>query len=362
MIYFAGCKKILFVWVILATALISSVAPEPVLSVTSRSVTVIDQSLLSQEQFRSPTQNFLSAHPLDQILYSMRVSGIATTDFTLFHQLIAQENEGFFGYHGGCSDYRLYQDLIRFMVEEHLGIYIREDFHFLRIPGDNALNFDEAQEFLHTFLRQYGAEFHDSIPEVRQHILSLNMALFQSYDKPWDLTPRYFIQNSPWTRPNYWESIKLFAKQVGIHPEDLQPIITIGRLHLPQDRGIMMQLFDASEERYSLVDTHAYVAYSGGKPFGQSPASCYLLNDSLTNFPQLRLVINNSDLLNPYSSLVIKRYDTCTDGQRQNYEEEMRSLIRELPVDHEKCQAMRAYLLSLWLNKQLSINNLQEIK
>lgn len=351
-------KQIFLVWVVLATTILSAVTPDAVLSVTANSVTVLEQNVPSQQKFSSPTEQFLSTHPLDHIMYSMRVNGIATTDFPLFHQLIAQEKEGFFGYHGGCSDYRLFQDLIRFIIEEQLGIVIREDFHFLRIPGDEALNFDDAQDFLQVMPNQYGENFHDSIPEVRQHILSINMALFQSYDKPWDLTPRYFVQNSPWTRPDYWESIMKFAEQVGINPKDLEPIISIGRSHLPQNRGIMMQFFDESENVYLLLDTHAYVAFSGGKPFGQSPPSHYLMNNTITNYPQLRLVINNNDVLNPFSKLVIKRYDTCTEDQRQNYEEVMRSLIRELPVDHEKREALQTNLLSLWLNKQLQSSDI----
>lgn len=297
----------------------------------------------------SPSQRFFLKHPLQTVISTTVSQGIEMKELAFFQSVMDQEVEGFIGYHGGCSDYRLFQDLIRFVVQDVLNINVRDDFHFLRIPGTESLCFDSAK----AFVRAFGEEIDDTTSYTRQHILSLNIALFQFYDFPLEFTPRYFIQNQPWTSPNYWALLLDFVERIGIDPKDFEKIIALGRSCLPQDRGVLIQFFAEDADPYTFVDTHFYAARAGGKSCGIKPSSLFRLElpdylSSLVEFPQLRLVINNKHILNPFSSLKMRRYDTCSDHQRQYYEESIRQQIQSLTVKLDKRDAVRQQLLSIW--------------
>lgn len=303
----------------------------------------IESRMQGKGQFIAPSCRFLSKHSLDRIFTQLKSYDISLKERQDFCSMMALETEGFIGYHGGCSDYLLFQDLIRFVVKDVLKIQVRDDFHFLRIPGTEALCFDSA----YSFLKAFGEGVDDTTPYVRQHILSLNIALFQSYDFPLELTPRYYLQNQPWTTPDYWTLLLDFAERVGIQRSDFESIIALGRSLLPQDRGMLMQLYVDGSDPYPFIDDHLYAAYSGGKPLEKCRAS-YFITSSVQEFPQLRLVINNKHVLNPFSRLRIRRYDVLTDRQRQSYQKAICRSIQALTVDEVKCKAARAYLLSLW--------------
>ncbi len=50
--------------------------------------------------------------------------------------LASTEDKTVFGYHGAAQDYRIFQDALKVIFEELLMIQLPDDFHFLRIPGD----------------------------------------------------------------------------------------------------------------------------------------------------------------------------------------------------------------------------------
>lgn len=306
--------------------------------------TCTDRSLLVEKFDTSPSQRFLSKHPLNQIFSRLQIYDLSLKEREDFRTIIASESEGFIGYHGGCSDYLLFQDLIRCVVQDILKIEVCEDFHFLRIPGTEALCFDSTASFLGAF----GNQIDDTTPYVRQHILSLNIALFQSYDFPLELTPRYFLQNQPWTSPDYWKLLLDFVENIGVVREEFEAIIALGRLNLPHERGMLIQLYAIGNDPYTFIDRHIYAAYSGGKPFDNPKASYFISNSSIADFPQLRLVINNKHVLNPFSRFRMRRYDALTDLQRENYQTALRRSIQSLIVDEVKCKAARIHLLTLW--------------
>lgn len=299
-----------------------------------------------KQKFVSPSERFLAKHSFDRIQAKLAAEGFDLQDCPLFQKLIEAETEGFIGYHGGCSDYRLFQDLIRFVVEEILYIRVRDDFHFLRVPASNGLDFVTAEAFLEGTVDNID----DTIPDTRKQLLSLNIALFQYYDLPSDFTPRYFIQNGSWSKPDYWKLLLDFAEQAGIRAEDFKPIIALGRSLLAEDRGILIQFFVRPDQStpYSYLDAHFYAAYTKGKPCGALPPSYYIMNPEIFEFPQLRLVINNADILNPFSYLQMKRYDACSEDDRKMYDKILRSSIRSLSTDAEKQTAARNQLLSTW--------------
>jgi len=295
------------------------------------------------DSYVSPTKRFLARTNSFIIFFCMQCRGLSLENTPLFVHLINQETPGFIGYHATCSNFRLFQDLIRWIIEEKLQLSIREDFHFLRIPGEGFLTYHSSQAFLSDV-----SDIEDSLPHIRPHLLSLNISLFQSYYFMTDFTPRFFIQNTTAiTPPNYWSLLLDFAEKAGLKRQEIEEVIAQGLKILSEDRGILLQFFDRSID-YQFTDTHFYPASTYGKPIHFQQPSAYLLSSKLIRFPQLRLVINEKDVLNPYSPLCMKRYDLLSEEKRKEYENTLRALIRSAIHDSAKAQQLREKLLSLW--------------
>lgn len=294
----------------------------------------------------SPTKVFLETHSYSGIEHVLNQYGANQNDKKLLAAAVDAENESFIGYNAGSNDYRLFQDLIRVVIEEKFNIQIRQDFHFLRIPGNPSLKYASADDFIKKFIPLYGEDFHDSRSDTRIHILSLNISLYQSYAQPWDLTPRYYLENQTWTHPTFWVYMREFFAEAGLETTSLMNIIDrVGAL-LPKNRGFLMQFFDLSED-HSFLNTHFYAAHSGGKPLDSRRPAHDLVLTPLFN-RQLRLVIDNKHVLNPFQPLVIKRYDSMTTDQRQRYENALREEVRNLAIDPIKGEAFRSRLLQEW--------------
>ncbi len=297
----------------------------------------------------TPTQRFMQTHPVGQINAVLRKYHATDKDIALFKEIIAQEGEGFLGYQAGSSTVRLFQDMIKVLVEEILQIPVKDDFIFTRIPGDSTFHYESASSFLAELGKRIPDVAWDTRPEIRQHLLSLNMNLYQSYDAPWDLTPRYYLENTTWTHANVREIIKPLFASLGVNEKTVDRIWKEALDLLPHDRGYILQFFDCSQE-YAFTKQHTYMAYSGGKPHPFYRNHEILFDETATNFPQIRLVMSNESSLNPYSDLKIKRYDGMTDAERISYESSLRSLLKELTYDQRQVQKIREHLLNLWVS------------
>lgn len=303
---------------------------------------------LKAENHLFPTTAFLQEHVKDRIEPVLKRYGMNAADEELFDMLVAGENENFIGYHAGCSDYRIFQDIIRCVVEEKLELFIPEDFHFLRVPCDERLKYASATFFIEDFVSQFSV-FADSRPEIRQHILSLNTALYRSYYAPWDLTPRYYLENLPWTRPDFHIYLKDFFEEVGLNGEKVDELFALSREWLHGKRGFILQFFDESENHHFL-ETHFYAAHSGGVPHADWSPS-YLLLNPLINL-QLRLVIDNRNVLNPFrSSLKMKRMDSLSVEETDAYDSKVKEYVRLLPIKEEKKAAFLRKLFFLWFEE-----------
>lgn len=309
--------------------------------------TASPQALLEPVIFSSPTQRFIGSHSISRINSALAKFHASGKDIDLFKSMIRQETETFLGYQGGSSTVRIFQDIISTIVKDILHIPIPDDFVFLRVPGDPTFSYETASDFL----REKGADIPplnwDTDPDIRQHLVSLNMNLYQSYDAVWDLTPRYYLENATWTHVNVRETLKPFFASLGIDSESVDSLWSEALGLLSHQRGYILQFFDESSE-YDFTTQHSYVAYSGGKPHPNHRNHEILFDKSATNFPQLRLIMGNESTLNPFSSIKMKRYDDMTLGERMQYEAKLSSLLAKLPVHPEKVAQMREKLLNLW--------------
>lgn len=299
--------------------------------------------LYGENEVETPTQRYLTTHSIDHIKPYMKNMGVTEEHVYAMKDAISNEStEGFFGYHGASREFRIYQDLIRFGIEEIVGIPIREDFHFLRIPGDPALNFDSAEDYLN---RSISGTLPEGVNDSRYY-LPLNIALYENF---------YFEELCSITgfakglqHKGFEKRLIPFFEKLGIDSQHIQKAFEIARSKIP-NKGVLLQFFDTAS--YELADRFVYCSLSTGKPyFKDKKISEFILNPQQTAFPHLRLIVSNLQALNPNSSLVIKRYDLTNDYVQKAYEDALRKFLKSLPVDTDTAEKYKEELKSLWGN------------
>lgn len=303
--------------------------------------------LIAYSGIASPTQQFMEVHSMTDINYVLQGYGMSTAEKELFKKMTQMEQKGFIGYHGGSSQARLFQDILFYTVRDLLGIPIRNDFVFLRTPDDADLKYTNAHDFLQQELPNLHARGGDNQPYLQKHILSLNQSLYQSYDRPWDLTPRYFLENATWTNPPFLSILTAFFKKLGIDAQYVRDLWAAGERLLPADRGFILQVFDRSES-LAFTKQCSYAAFSGGKPHQQFADQHHLYDEHLRDFPQMRLVLGQKTTLNPISPLSFIRYDGMNLKKRESYEIQISNMVKQLPYDVDKVQLMKLKLLEQW--------------
>ena len=297
-------------------------------------------TVLVGTDFITPTERYLSTHPLANIKPYLKNFGVTSNHVTALNEAISNETIGFFGYHGSSREFRIYQDIIRFSIEEVLGISIRPDFQFMRIPGDPNLNTDSVYEY---FAMQSDEEQNPIINE--SHLfLAMNMALYEQYYYYEQCSIYEFAHNN--SKYNFEKKIIPFFALLGIDPSYIHKAFEIGRSKLTNS-GVLLQFFDISN--YELIDQQTYNSLSTGKRYFQNyTTSQFILNMEQTAFPQFRLLLNNHHTLNPNSSLVIKRYDLSSSYNKDFYEQELRKYLKKLPANEVQKEIYKAELLSRW--------------
>lgn len=273
--------------------------------------------------------------------------GMRSKEKELFKKMIREEKDGFLGYHGGSAQARLFQDILYYLITDLIDIPIRSDFVFLRIPTDGQLKYDNALDFIQKEAQYLPPANWDNQPHIQKHILSINISLFQSYDFPIDLTPRYFLENQTWTHPPFIGILASFFKELGIGDEFLGNLWEKGEQLLPANRGFILQIFDHSEN-FAFSKKCSYAAFSGGKPHRDYKDHHHLTNNDHYDFPQIRLVLGQKTTLNPNNPLSFKRYDALDAKTRKHYQTQLRNLIRQLPYNKDKLRLMKLKLLSQW--------------
>lgn len=101
-------------------------------------------------------------------------------------EIAAAETEQTFGYHGASQEVRIFQDALKVIYQEKLGITLPDDFYFLRIPGDQFLyetdnlkkEFLDSRPKLDPRLFSYTLDFYILRPLNEECGLSLKAADF----------------------------------------------------------------------------------------------------------------------------------------------------------------------------------------
>lgn len=296
----------------------------------------------TETTFVSPTKRFNATHDLNSIFSKFRSYGTTDRHFKLFEEVIQKETSGFFGYHGARRDFRIFQDIIRIAIEELMQIPIRPDFHFFRVPGDPKQNVGSAKEFL---IRHNNNVF-DDLPLEGQQILSINMALYEFYWNDTNCSVYFFVRDTNWAIHSYEEKLKKFFMLIGIDPVYIHEAFEIGRKNL-NNSAVLFQFFDTSN--YKMLNEQTYLSNISGRVYASKDTpSQIILNNEISSFPQLRLMMDNEHALNPFSYLTVKRYDLNDAQTLKNYEKKLRAYIQTLPVDVSQKEIYKAQLLKMW--------------
>lgn len=302
-----------------------------------------------EESFIAPSTRYLSTHDLNYIKPFMKGYGVIEKHVFVFNNAIAKETIGFFGYCGAGREFRIYQDLIRFVVEDILKIYLRDDFQFLNIPGQPVLNINSAAEFL----ALEPSTLQDAQLKAANPFISLNLALYENYYYESLCSIPFFTKNHE--QKGLETKLEPFFIALGINKDNIRKIFTIARSKLPNE-GILLQFFDDSN--YELLNKQAYCSLSNGTPYLRDfKISDFLLNPNQNAFPRIRLIMNNRYTLNPHSSLKVIRYDMTAEYVRQAYEQAIRDFLKTLSVDVELVKKYREELLSKWEDPSTDLPN-----
>lgn len=310
--------------------------------------------------FRAPTLRQMQYEGTNNIQWTLQMKGLPTKYWDFWNQIVKGEERGVFGYHSAKQKVRIFQDIVKIIFEEVLEFEIKKDFHFFRVPLDPLVDeYANAKEFLYYF-----PDIHDDIPQHRNQIVSLNYTLFGNYQGDGSQsTVFYFSNNISWFNVTYENKLLFLFNELGIPPQEIANLFLIGKPIEQFSSGVLYQFTDTSHHdphnhnAYEFADTFAYPSLAAG-PFDYHvtvPLSDLFQAthpkkfDSYTG--QIRLVMNTSGTVNPYSSFSIRRYDLIDAVTVKSYETALREKIRQLPRDQQKVESYKQKVKAYWYVK-----------
>ncbi len=308
--------------------------------------------VIEQEVYRYPTSRYLDLTPRHEVKARLKKQGIQLRQLEFYEHLIQQEELGHMGYHAASHQFRVFQDIIRCVLEEVLELEFKRDFYFFRLPGDPGLH---DYGYAHSFLSLF-PEVNDNIPEQRDQLISVNFTLFNNHNQKYECTPVFFEKAISYKPPDFRDKIAVLFDFAGMDPERIGELFEVGKRIEHEDAGTMFQLFDLSYQNpmiytaYQILDEAGYACIKKGVPLQpQTQLSRLYVGDSGSRFlDQYRLVVNYRQILNPYSGLTIRRYDLNSRSVVEDYEQSMRAIIRSIPFDPLKAHMYKRYLLQQW--------------
>ena len=309
-------------------------------------------------EYHGPTEQLIKRESWERIQNKLKKMKIPAELIPFFNSIAAQENWGHIGYHGTNQKFRIFQDIIRFTLEEIVAIPIRDDFHFLRIPGDIELNLNNREEFI-----AYWGKKTDNYNEVRaKQLLSMNFSIYSNFEHQGSCSLNFFVHDFSISKKDYVKILTPFYKQLGIKSSELNVLFNIAKKWLDGEEGIILQisenshLIDPKKEAFNFADQLCYPSKRGGVLYGcDAFSNQYLeifneryLNAEADIAPQLRLILSNKITLNPFLHLIVRRWDLYDEETVRNYESEMRNYIRGLAYDEALVNYYRNTLFKLW--------------
>lgn len=294
-----------------------------------------ERTVSNEIVYRSATERYVDDCGRDSIEIGLKRHGGLVIDQRFLEKISHLEKAGFVGYHGTTQKYRIFQDIVKLIIEDVVGIPVREDFYFFRLPGD--------PHYSYMNLREGGSQEVDA-----SRFLSMNFAIYSNHNIMGSSSYHYFTLHWSAAPKDYEVIIKPLFVQLGIPTDKIHELFKIGEKHLSKTNGVLYQIFDMShldpsKTYYSLADAHC-ISYGSKLPF-----SSVVKGTFPTRFPNhIRMLLTNEATLNPYSPLVIKRFDKLSSEATVAYMEELRLAVKSLSYSQDKAISYRDELFLLW--------------
>jgi hypothetical protein len=309
------------------------------------------------DPYKGPTEQLIKRESWNRIERKLLDMKTGRQNFPLFNSIAAEEDWGHIGYHGASQSYRIFQDILKIVVEEILEIPIRDDFYFLRVPGDDDLNLNSIKEF-----NDYWGKLNNHGKRAKQ-LLSLNFGVYSNFNVEGSCSLNLFVHDKSKNSINFINELKPFFDSLGLDKQVLSTLFNNAHKKLSGIGGVLIRITEnshvsyANNKAYNLADELCYPCKRGGHPYGSSIFSNHverLMSPRYTSkeidiAPQFRLLINNKVVMNPYSDFQIKRWDLYDPNVIASYETELRDSIKKLESDPAKVKAYRQKLLDLWV-------------
>ena len=181
------------------------------------------------------------------------------------------------------------------------------------------------------------------------YFICLNYTVYSNYKNDFFSTIYYFSKDKSSRKIDYEKKLIFLFDKLELDQGKISELFSVGHKHLSNEAGVLFQIFDMSSinnpvhpYQYTnpLIGTFSHNDMDFSEAVeGLEPTHFYL---------QTRLLMSNHSTLNPYSPLVILRYEMTDPQIIVTYEKEMREIIKNLQPDLYKSALYKAELASIW--------------
>ncbi|MCB1117358.1 MAG: hypothetical protein KDK50_02120 [Chlamydiia bacterium] len=288
----------------------------------------------------SPTMQYLEKHPPSEIKYHWYLDSANFVHKELFDKIILNEKEGFIGYHGSSLEYRIYQDVIKAVIENIVGIKVPENFHFLCIPGFYNQRIGSLEDVAKSFLPKV---YFNS--KIEHQLFPIAPSLYANHNCFGYSPGMHFTTNTSY-KPfqHHIDEIKRYFTALGIDHQLADELLALGKTLLKNDRGILLQIFDTT--KLDFADAHCYAAFPNSAPRKNETVSNLYSNGQYPS--EIRMLLTDTWTLNPNAPLVIKRFDKTQTSIVKEYNKQLVERICNANYDANLVEAYRNKLYQIW--------------
>lgn len=210
--------------------------------------------------------------------------------------------------------------------------------------------------------------FDDTHQPQQSLLVALNVPLFGNYLSSGCFTPKIVLENQSILggEKHIQKLLAQYFEQIGLDPALVSPLWEAGEKILKDagnNQGCLLQFYDESasvnQKPFSFVDKNAFLSLKHALPVQNLVPSDYIQGHySLENKSrdlELRMVMNNQTILNPFSTMRMNRYDGSSPEEREKIILTMKELLKDSVKDEVKLQQYRNLLVNLWDKAQESI-------
>ena len=269
----------------------------------------------------------------------------------LVNDVIAHEKvmspDHYIFYHGQGFDFRVFQDVMKVLLQVMSQFKMIKQFQFLRVPDGQEYPAMPVSAYLSNLSNEYGTAWSDGYSHIAKKLVSVNLSLFGNtlHIAFGECTFSFFKNSSNISAPPLGAMLENFFKMYDFPLTYLQDLVDLSYKYKTKE-GNLLQICIPKFK----VDECAYLCYAYGKPYDK-PLVPEAFNPHLKRHSalgpvldkycaqpesiididalQARLFMSSSTFLNPYSGIKVFRYTTMPKSRRLLYKKELKKLIEK---------------------------------